>query len=246
MVQVLNVTKRIKGQTILDDVSLTAEAGSVIGIIGPSGAGKSTLLRLLAGVEGADAGSLQLLEYGYSYPCNPVRMHRPWPTVSLVFQGLCLWPHMTLLRNVMLPLEALGVKDGEERAVSLLERFGLQSLTERYPNQVSGGQRQLFALCRSMALQPRVLLLDEVTAALDVEHVRTLKETLLELRDNGVLIVLVSHSIGFIRRTANRVVFMDHGQIHEAADVSILSSPQTERLKGFLLAADELDEVPKR
>ncbi|OGD60907.1 hypothetical protein A3A71_03305 [Candidatus Berkelbacteria bacterium RIFCSPLOWO2_01_FULL_50_28] len=234
--------KVLRGNVILDDVSINVEAGTVTGIVGPSGAGKSTLLRIIAGIDAADEGSLAISGFHYKFPCDPIRTNRPWPTVTLVFQGLCLWPHLTLRDNVMLPIGKEPGGPAVKCAIDFMARFGISELASRFPNQVSGGQRQLFALCRALALKPSVLLLDEVTAAIDVEHVRTLRQTITNLRDEGTAVILVSHSIPFVRRITDRVAFLDHGRLHEVGGVSILSSPTSPRLREFLIASDELTE----
>ncbi len=243
MIQARNISKQIKGCSILSDVSLDVRPGEVVGIIGPSGAGKSTLLRVIAGIESANSGQLNLCSHLYDFPCDPLRLHKPWPKTTLVFQSLCLWPHLSLRENVLMPLRQQMDMSKIERAEEYLEMFQIEKIGSRFPNQVSGGQRQLFALCRALSLDPDLLLLDEVTASLDVEHIRTLREVITDRSKQGVAIVFVSHSLGFVRKTANVVVFLDRGEIHENGPVSILSDPKTDRLKRFLFAADELNEI---
>ncbi len=242
MIQLRSVSKQIREFSVLTDVTLSLRAGQVLGIIGPSGAGKSTLLRVMAGIETANSGTMSVAGFDYAFPANPMNQHRPWPKVTLVFQGLCLWPHLTLRTNVMLPVTNRRNVAAPEKAEFYMDLFQIGDLSSRYPNQVSGGQRQLFALCRALALEPEVLLLDEVTAALDVEHIRTLREAIAQLRGNGIAVALVSHSLSFVRRVADTVAFLDKGTIHEIGSSTLLTNPQTDRLRHFLVAADELND----
>ncbi|SDU02476.1 amino acid ABC transporter ATP-binding protein, PAAT family [Verrucomicrobium sp. GAS474] len=232
-----NLRKTRDGQPVLDDLSLELRAGEITAIVGPSGGGKSTLLRALSLVEKPDSGTLRIDGVPYLFPDaeNPAP---PWPKLTVVFQQFFLWPHLTLRENIALPLVSAG-KSKEEIAdliAPLAQTFGMESFLSRHPNAVSGGQRQRAALARALALKPQCLLLDEITSALDLEQARILFDHLLTLREQGIALALVTHSLGFARAHADIVHFLDQGRLAETGGREILSTPQSDRLRQFLLS----------
>ncbi|HEY8966965.1 MAG TPA: ATP-binding cassette domain-containing protein [Candidatus Methylacidiphilales bacterium] len=232
-----NLRKTRDGKPVLDGISLALRPGEIAAVVGPSGGGKSTLLRTLALVEKPDSGAIAVGRQAYAFP-GAERTPPPWPQLTVVFQQFFLWPHLTLRENIALPLRSAG--KGEEEIAGIVaplaETFGMADFIDRHPNTVSGGQRQRAALARALALKPQCLLLDEITSALDLEQSRILFDHLLALREQGLAIALVTHSLGFAREHADAVHFLDHGRIAESGTKEILASPQTERLKQFLLS----------
>jgi ABC-type polar amino acid transport system ATPase subunit len=198
------------GETpVLHKVDLGIERGKITALIGPSGSGKTTLLKVLAFLEHPDSGSVSLDEVHYQFPLTKdKKIKAPWPKVSVVFQQLFLWPHLTLLQNITLPLMAKGLDDKPANLRDLLDRFDMNDFVYRYPNQASLGQRQRAALVRALLLKPDYLLLDEITSSLDVEQ--TAKDA------------------------ADKIVFMERGEILEEGSPELLSNPQHERLRKFL------------
>lgn len=227
----------VSGQReILRGVNIAVSPGEAVAIIGPSGAGKSSLLKTLGGILHASAGHLSFedTEYGGNGGKEPT-VGDFWPHVTVVFQQLFLWPHMTLEENICLPLLSSRTPDAaEDIARSLAARLGLGHVLRQYPNEVSLGERQRAAIARGLAVRPRYLLLDEVTSALDVEHVGRLVDLLRDELKRGAGLVFATHLLGFARVLADRVLFMDEGAIEEEGPSEILRSPKTERLKRFL------------
>jgi ABC-type polar amino acid transport system ATPase subunit len=221
----------------LDGIDIAVEPGRITGLIGPSGGGKTTLLRALLMLNPPDEGAISVDGHEYRFPLAEDQvLTPPWPRVTAVFQQLFLWPHLTLRRNILLPLECAGRTDGEAVLAPLAERFGMHEFLDRYPNQVSGGQQQRAALARALALKPAYLLLDEITSALDVEQTGLLLAHLAELREAGIGILLITHHIGFLSRAADRVAFIDSGRMVETGGPEMLQNPTTERVRRFLAA----------
>jgi len=230
-----NISKSFGSKTILEDISLTVRPGEITALIGPSGTGKTTLLRALSLLDPPQTGTIAVDDTTYSFPDNEnSNIAPPWPRLTVVFQQLFLWPHLTIRENIVLPLSGRTADYVEEKLNSLVTTFEMQDFLDNYPNQASLGQRQRAALARAIALEPAYLLLDEVTSALDVEQVSVVLDLLQKLRDEGTAVFLVTHLIGFARKAANQVLFMDHGGIAEAGGPEILASPRTERLARFL------------
>jgi ABC-type polar amino acid transport system ATPase subunit len=227
------------GRPVLTDVSLDIKPGSITVLIGPSGTGKTTLLRCLAMLATPQRGEIQVDEQLFRYPTatNLPTPTPPWPKLTAVFQQLFLWPHLTLRQNILLPMrlqEPAGVATALEE---LIEAFDMGNFIDRYPNQASLGQRQRAALARAIILNPRYLLLDEVTSALDVEQITRVLGYLAQLRQRDMGLFIITHLLGFARQTADQVVFMAKGSIVERGDVSILTNPQSQRLQQFLAVA---------
>jgi len=235
MLRAENVTKFYGKHLVLDGVSVELTAGTITTLIGPSGSGKSTLLRALSLLEIPDSGSVSLNGMTYEFgPGHKKRIKPPWPQVTVVFQQLFLWPHMTLRQNIALPLKKFGEEKASTTVNLLIEQLEMKDFADRYPNEVSIGQRQLAAIARAFALQPKFLLLDEITSALDIEYVAAILKELNKLREQGIGILLVTHIIGFARRSASQVLFMDKGKIVEIGGPEILTEPKTERMKEFI------------
>ena len=231
-----NVTKSFGQHTVLDGVSLDIDAGQCISLIGPSGSGKSTLLRCINLLEPIDDGEILLDGVDISVPgldANPVRRR-----IGMVFQSYNLFPHMSVLQNITLsPVRALGIPKDQavERALALLERFGLADKATSYPDQLSGGQQQRVAIVRALAVEPEVLLLDEITSALDPELVGEVLDVVRELKESGMTLVLATHEMGFARDTSDVVCVLDGGRIIEQGHPrDVLSAPQSERAQQFL------------
>ena len=207
----------------------------MIALIGASGSGKSTLLRCVNLLEPIDAGRIELggTDITRTRDVNAVRRR-----IGIVFQAFNLFPHMTVLRNVTLaPRDALGLsrREAEQRALALLDRFGLAEKRDAYPDRLSGGQQQRVAIVRALAMQPELMLFDEVTSALDPELVAEVLEVIRELAAGGMTMVLATHEMSFARDIANRVCFLDAGRILEQGPPEqIFSAPREERTKQFL------------
>jgi ABC-type polar amino acid transport system ATPase subunit len=240
-VVISHVTKRFGDRLVLDDVSLTVEAGQTVALIGPSGAGKSTLLRSINGLNSFDGGEIRV----GSHTLLPNRSHHACPGArqvrrlfGMIFQDFQLFPHLTALQNV---IEAprcvlkLSRAAAEERAMRLLARVGLADRAAAYPQELSGGQKQRVAIARAMAMEPRGLLCDEITSALDPELKSEVITVLEDLKRDGLTLIIVTHEIGFARRAADRVVVLADGKvIEEGTPSQILDDPQMPRTRQFL------------
>lgn len=227
-----------KHGVVLDGVDVELQPGTVTALLGANGCGKSTLLRAIALIESADRGIVNI--DGTTYRCAEISRNdpRPWPTITVVFQQLFLWPHLTVRENITLPQSQHREPNSLRRFDDLAQTFDLTAFADRYPNELSLGERQRVALARAQAVRPRYLLLDEVTSALDIEHITSLRRHLMALRNEGLAILLVTHLIGFARDVADRVLFMAHGGIAERGDAGILSAPQSPALARFLSVLD--------
>lgn len=234
--RIRGIVKRFGERTVLDGIDLDVMRGEVISLIGSSGSGKSTLLRCINLLEPTDDGSIELdgvdiAEPGL--PADPVRRR-----IGMVFQSFNLFPHMTVLRNVTLgPRKALGLAAGEAdaRALDLLTRIGLADKANEYPDRLSGGQQQRVAIARALAMQPELMLLDEVTSALDPELVGEVLDLVRDLRTQGMTMLIATHEMAFAREISDRVCFLDAGRILEqGSPQTIFANPQQERTREFL------------
>jgi polar amino acid transport system ATP-binding protein len=230
------VSKSFGDNHVLREISIDIAAGEVVTFIGASGSGKSTLLRCVNLLETIDAGSIALdgeVITKVGVDPNPVRRR-----VGMVFQSYNLFPHMSVARNVTLALtEVLGIDSIEaiDRARTLLERFGLRDKIDRYPDQLSGGQQQRVAIARAMALNPEVLLLDEITSALDPELVGEVLDVVRELKGSGITMLFATHEMSFAEEISDRVCYLDSGLIAEMGSPhQIFSAPANERTQQFL------------
>jgi ABC-type polar amino acid transport system ATPase subunit len=229
-----NIHKAYGARTILNGVDLAVEAGEITCLIGPSGAGKTTLLRIMAGLESADRGTLAYCGHPFPFP-QEAGHFTPWPDVTVVFQSLFLWPHMTLAENILLPART-RIPEGElkQRFEQLIEDFDMRAFINNYPNEASLGQRQRVALARAVILRPRFLLLDEITSALDVEQIAGVLKILEKLKGQGIGMLLITHLLNFAKRASDNIVFLADGIAAEQGTPAMLAKPQTERLKQFL------------
>jgi polar amino acid transport system ATP-binding protein len=219
----------------LRGVSLDVYPQEVMVIIGPSGSGKSTLLRCINRLEAVDRGTIAV----DGIPLDKARnINRVRAEVGMVFQLFNLFPHLTALGNVLLAQRVVRKRSHEEArsiAMELLEKVGIPEKADAYPAQLSGGQQQRVAIARALAMQPKIMLFDEPTSALDPEMIKEVLDVMLELAAEGMTMVVVSHEMGFVRAAADRVVFMDNGQIVETTTPELLfSAPEQERTQRFL------------
>jgi ABC-type polar amino acid transport system ATPase subunit len=235
MLKVSQVTKSYGGSKVLSGVDLAIEPGKITVLIGPSGSGKTTLLKILALLETPDSGSVAIDGQTYEFPLEKgARIRAPWPKVTVVFQQLFLWPHLTLLQNMTLPLFARRQDDDSPRVHELIELFDMKDFIYRYPNQASLGQRQRAALVRALLLEPEYILLDEITSSLDVEQTAIILSKLKELRDKGIGVLTITHLLQFAQEAADQVVFMDAGEILEEGGPGLLANPAHERIRKFM------------
>jgi polar amino acid transport system ATP-binding protein len=230
------VRKSFGTHLVLDGIDLDIAEGTVVSLIGPSGSGKSTLLRCINLLEPIDDGEILLDGTDISLPgfdANPVRRR-----IGMVFQNFNLFPHMSVQDNITLsPVRTLGVDKAIARAkaAELLERFGLADKVNAFPDQLSGGQQQRVAIIRALAIEPEVLLLDEITSSLDPELVGEVLDVVRELKTSGMTLVLATHEMGFARDISDLVCVLDGGHIIEQGlPGQVFSSPQSERAQQFL------------
>jgi polar amino acid transport system ATP-binding protein len=238
LVELSDVVKRYGTHTVLNGVSLNVEKGEIIAIIGRSGSGKSTLLRCVNGLEPIQGGTVTFDGTVVNDPATDLRKLRQH--VGIVFQSFNLFPHLSVEKNITLaPKVVKHVPTAEARqlAEAVLRKVGLAEKIDAYPDQLSGGQQQRVAIARSLAMQPVVMLFDEITSALDPELVGEVLKVLEEMARDGMTMMLVTHEIGFARKVANRVVFMHEGRIWEQGPAAAtLAQPRTPELETFLSA----------
>jgi len=239
IVEITGLRKRFGTNEVLKGIDLSVKRGEVIAIIGKSGSGKSTLLRSVNGLEQFDEGTLtvdgQALLHGNAAAMRALRQH-----VGMIFQSFNLFPHLSVGRNVMLAPTLVKKRDAaraEAAARKLLERVGLVEKFDAQPDQLSGGQQQRVAIARALAMEPSVLLCDEITSALDPELVGEVLRVVESLAEEGMTLLMVTHEMSFARKVSDRVVFMHAGRIHEMGPPeSVFGNPQTPELKQFLSA----------
>ena len=246
LLQVEHLHKAYGDHVVLNDVSLEVERGEVIVIIGPSGCGKSTFLRCLNALEPIQGGKVSVA--GKSVDGSERDLVELRQKVGMVLQSYDLFPHMTMLDNITLaPMKARGMarETAEAQARALLERVGLAEKADSYPRQLSGGQKQRVAIARALAMEPEILLLDEVTAALDPEMVREVLDVILDLAREGKTMLIVTHEMQFARAVADRVLFFDgSGIVEQDIPERFFAHPSTERAQRFLNTF-EFDAVRK-
>ena len=236
MIDVRRISKSFGALQVLTDVSLQVERGEVVVIIGPSGSGKSTLLRCINRLEDVNAGEIlvdgrRLQDPGLDV--NAVRRN-----IGVVFQAFNLFPHLTVLQNLMLApswVLKLPKAEAEARARRLLEKVGIPEKHDARPTQLSGGQQQRVAIARALCMEPQIMLFDEPTSALDPEMIKEVLDVMRDLARDGMTMVVVSHEMGFAREVADRVVFMDRGEIVESGTPEqFFGAPSQERTRRFL------------
>lgn len=236
ILRIKNLSKRYDDISVLENIDLSVKKGEVVVIVGPSGCGKSTLLRCLNGLEEIQEGEV-LLDDEVVNP-NKKNLSKNREKIGMVFQSYDLFPHLTILQNVTLaPIKVKKRKraEVEKEALELLERVGLVSKKDNYPRQLSGGQKQRVAIVRALIMHPEVLLLDEITAALDPEMVREVLDVVLALTQEGRTMVIVTHEMQFAKAVADRMVFLEGGKIVEEGNPKeFFEDPKTDRLRKFL------------
>jgi glutamate transport system ATP-binding protein len=236
LVELEQVTKRFGSIEALREIDLSIDAGEVVVLIGPSGSGKSTLCRTINRLEAIDSGRITF--DGRPLPEEGKALARLRADIGMVFQSFNLFAHRTILGNVTLgPQRVLGLSkaDAKGRAMGLLERVGIADKADRYPAELSGGQQQRAAIARALAMEPKLMLFDEPTSALDPEMIQEVLDVMRDLAAEGTTMLVVSHEMGFARSAANRVVFLDQGQILETGTPEqFFSAPKTERAREFL------------
>ncbi len=236
LIRMQAVSKSFGGFKALDRVDLSVGSGEKIVICGPSGSGKSTLIRCVSQLETHDEGQIWVdgLEL---HDRSPVGSHVPGD-IGMVFQQFNLFPHLSVLDNLMLaPVRVRGLsrQDAEQLAMQYLDRVGIAEQAHKFPGQLSGGQQQRVAIARSLCMRPRIMLFDEPTSALDPEMIQEVLAVMEGLARDGMTMLCVTHEMGFARRVADRVVFMDQGRVVEEAPPAVFfSAPRSERCRSFL------------
>jgi polar amino acid transport system ATP-binding protein len=236
VIKVDHVSKSFGKLEVLKDISLTINTGEVVAIIGPSGSGKSTLLRCINLLEVPTQGQIFIDDVEITSPKTNVTKVREG--IGMVFQHFHLFPHMTVMDNMTYaPVKVKGIAKNEakEKAMKLLERVGLADKADAYPSTLSGGQKQRVAIARALAMEPSIMLFDEPTSALDPEMVKEVLEVIQGLAHTGITMAIVTHEMGFARKVADRVCFLDGGRLLEVARPDVFfTSPSTARAKEFL------------
>ncbi|MCU1442243.1 MAG: glutamate transporter ATP-binding protein [Cryobacterium sp.] len=236
LVVVKDVNKHFGELHVLKDINSVVNRGEVVVVIGPSGSGKSTLCRAINRLETIDSGVITI--DGKQLPEEGKALAHLRADVGMVFQSFNLFAHKTVLENVTLgPIKVRGVSraDAEKHAMKLLERVGVANQAKKMPAQLSGGQQQRVAIARALAMDPKVILLDEPTSALDPEMINEVLEVMVDLANDGMTMIVVTHEMGFARKAADRVIFMAEGEIvEEATPEEFFTKPQSTRAKEFL------------
>ncbi len=236
LVELRDVRKSFGDNVVLDEIDLSISAGEAIVIAGPSGSGKSTMLRCINGLEEVDSG--QVLFAGQPVDPRSKSIGRMRADIGMVFQQFNLFPHMTVLENIMLaPVKVKEIEPAaaRKRAHELLETVGIPEKADASPAELSGGQQQRVAIARSLAMRPKIMLFDEPTSALDPEMVKEVLDTMVELAQDGMTMLVVTHEMGFARQVASRIVLMDEGQIVETNEPNeFFNNPRHPRTKLFL------------
>jgi glutamate transport system ATP-binding protein len=231
-----HVNKHFGDLHVLRDIDLTVRRGEVVVVIGPSGSGKSPLCRTINRLETIESGTITV--DGQPLPAEGRELAKLRADVGMVFQSFNLFAHRTVLQNVTLGLRKvrrLGAGPAKERAMALLERVGVANQADKLPAQLSGGQQQRVAIARALAMEPKVMLFDEPTSALDPEMINEVLDVMVALAGEGMTMVVVTHEMGFARRAADRVVFMDGGAVVEEADPeTFFTAPRSDRARDFL------------
>jgi ABC-type polar amino acid transport system ATPase subunit len=236
VIEFRKVNKWFGALHVLSDIDLSIGAGNVVVVCGPSGSGKSTLIRCINRLETIQSG--EIVVDGLSLSDPKLDAARLRANVGMVFQSFNLYPHMTVLQNITLApvkVRKIAAAEAEKTAKELLERVGIPDKANAYPANLSGGQQQRVAIARALAMKPKIMLFDEPTSALDPEMINEVLEVMTDLAKDGMTMVVVTHEMGFARRVAHRVVFMDQGKIIETANPeTFFAAPQSARAQQFL------------
>ncbi len=236
MIKIKNMDKWFGTFHVLKNINLNVDTGEKIVICGPSGSGKSTLIRCINRLEEHQNGSINV--DGVELTSNLKNIAEIRSDVGMVFQSFNLFPHLSVLENCTLGpvwVRKMPRSDADELAMGLLERVKIPEQAKKYPGQLSGGQQQRVAIARSLCMQPKVMLFDEVTSALDPEMIKEVLDVMIELAESGMTMLVVTHEMGFARQVANRVIFMDAGEIVEENEPEeFFNNPKSERTQLFL------------
>ncbi len=236
MITFQSVNKWFGALHVLRDVDLSVRAGEVVVICGPSGSGKSTLIRCINGLESIQQGQIMVNGMSLSDPATDITKLRA--EVGMVFQQFNLYPHMTALGNITLaPIKVhkLSREEAEQVATDLLAKVGIPEKADDYPAQLSGGQQQRVAIARALAMQPKIMLFDEPTSALDPEMISEVLDVMVELAQEGMTMVVVTHEMGFAKKVAHRIIFMHEGRIvEEGRPEGFFANPKEDRTRAFL------------
>ena len=236
MIKIENMHKWFGSFHVLKDINLGVDGGEKIVICGPSGSGKSTLIRCINRLEEHQEGSINV--DGIELTSNIKNIAEIRSDVGMVFQSFNLFPHLSVLENCTLGpvwVRKMPRSDAEELAMELLERVKIPEQAQKFPGQLSGGQQQRVAIARSLCMQPKVMLFDEVTSALDPEMIKEVLDVMIELAESGMTMLVVTHEMGFARQVANRIIFMDEGEIVEENEPEeFFNNPKSDRTKLFL------------
>jgi len=236
MIEIRNVSKRYDSFQVLKNCSTSVQKGDVVVICGPSGSGKSTLIKCINGLEPFDEGEIHVDRISVGDPKTNMPALRA--KIGMVFQNFELFPHLTILHNLTLSQRRVlgrSKDESEAKAMALLDRVGLKSQAPKFPGQLSGGQQQRVAIARALAMDPIAMLFDEPTSALDPEMINEVLDVMVELAQDGMTMLCVTHEMGFAKKVAHRVLFMDHGQIIEdCSKADFFGTPRSERAQKFL------------
>jgi len=235
-VTMTNVSKSFGDFKALHDINLTVMNGEKVVVCGPSGSGKSTLVRCINGLESHENGSINVIGEEVTPRIKQNALFRS--KIGMVFQQFNLFPHLTVMQNLILgPMKTLGMnkKDALKRAEALLERVQIPEQSEKKPSQLSGGQQQRVAIARALCMEPKIMLFDEPTSALDPEMISEVLDVIVDLANEGITMIVVTHEMGFAKKAADRMIFMDGGKIVEQNDPeNFFNNPKTDRCKTFL------------
>lgn len=236
ILQVSNLQKNFGAENVLDGINLNIHKGEVVVVLGPSGCGKSTLLRCINGLEPASFG--KVLFEGEEITSNNKKIAQFRQKIGMVFQSYDLFPHKNIMENIILApvkVQKRSKREVEQEAEKLLKRVGLLEKRKAYPRELSGGQKQRVAIVRALCMNPEIMLFDEITAALDPEMVREVLDVIMELAEQGMTMVIVTHEMQFAKAIADRIIFIDKGKIvEESKPENFFSNPKTQRAKDFL------------
>ena len=240
VLKIEHLYKYYSAHLVLDDINLSVKKGEVLTLLGPSGCGKSTLLRCINGLEETQKGAIYL--EGAQINTPKTKWHKVREQIGMVFQNYELFPHLNIEENILLgPLKVQkrARKEAQEEAHAWLKRVGLESKIKAYPKELSGGQKQRVAIVRALCMNPKMMLFDEVTASLDPEMVREVLDVMLELADEGMTMIIVTHEMGFAKAVSDRIVFVDMGKIaQEDTPSEFFANPKTKRAQNFLQSFD--------
>jgi len=236
ILKIIDLHKRFGERHVLRGINMEVEKGEVVVIIGPSGSGKSTLLKCINRLEEPTSG--KIIFDGIDITDSKVDINRIRQRIGIVFQQYNLFSHLTALENITLPLRVvkkMPKEEAEKIAVKFLKKVGLEDCMHHYPHQLSGGQQQRVAIARALAMNPEIMLFDEVTSALDPELVKEVLDVMKQLARDGMTMIVVTHEMGFAREVGDRVIFMDQGKIvEEGSPEEIFTNPKHERTRKFL------------